>query len=128
LARGCQTNFPVLGRGNAWSLKLRRWTKDFIRDREELPYPQSVFRGPPPYIDDEGLREEVTWLLRGSAPELSPKTVIDFLKDPDVQARYHIRNHDVLTPTQAHHWMADLGFFLGSPASRSRRGQWVLQD
>lgn len=116
---------PVLGRGNTWPLKLRRWTKDFIRDRSELPYPQSAFQGPPPYIDDEGLREEVTWHLRGNVPYISHKTVTDFLKDPGVQARYHIRNHDVLTPAQARRWMADLGFFPSSSTGGSRRGQWV---
>ncbi|KAF9785008.1 hypothetical protein BJ322DRAFT_1060913 [Thelephora terrestris] len=118
---------PVLGRGNAWPLKLRRWTKDFVRDRSELPYPQSAFQGRPPYIDDEGLRDEVTWLLRRNAPNISHKTVIDFLKDPSVQARYHIRTHDVLTPAQARHWMADLGFTSSTGGSRR---QWVrnLED
>lgn len=116
---------PVLGRGNAWSLKLRRWTKDFIHDRSELPYPQSAFQGPPPYLDDEGLRDEVTWLLRENPSQISPKTVIGFLKDPATQARYHIHNHDVLTPAQARRWMADLGFFSTSSAGVSRRGRWV---
>jgi len=116
---------PVLGRGKAWPLKLRRWTKDFIHDRSELPYPQSAFQGPPPYMDDEGLREEVTLLLRENSPFISPKTVIDFLKDPSVQARYRIQNRDVLTPAQARRWMGDLGFFPSSPVGRSRRGRWV---
>ena len=116
---------PVLGRGNTWPLKLRRWTKDFIHDHSELPYPQSAFQGPPPYIDDEGLRDEVTWHLRGNVPYISHKTVTDFLKDPGVQARYHIRNHDVLTPAQARRWMADLGFFPSSSTGGSKRGQWV---
>lgn len=117
---------PILGRGSTWPLKLRKWTKDFVRDHSELPYPQSAFQGPPPYTDDEGLRDEVTWMLRGSVPNISHKTVIDFLKDPSVQARYHIRNHDVLTPAQARRWMADLGFT--SAAGGSRRGRWVRKD
>jgi len=115
----------ILGRSSAWPLKLRRWTKDFIRDRSELPYPRSAFRGPPPYIDDEGLREDVTWYLRENHVNISPKTVIDYLKDPNVQARYHIHHNDILTHTQARHWMADLGFFPSSQAGRARRGWWV---
>ena len=115
---------PIPGRSNGWPLKLRKWTKDFIRDRSKLPYPQSEFRVPPPYVDDEGLSEEVTWLLRENPSHMPPKTIIGFLKDPIVQARYHIHNHDVLTPAQAHRWMVDLGFFSIS-SSASRRGQWV---
>jgi len=116
---------PVLGRANGWPLKLRKWTKDFIRDHSELPYPQSAFQGPVPYLDDEGLREDVTSLLREHSPNVSPKTVINFLKDPSVQARYHIQNHDVLTTAQARRWMGDLGFFPSSPVGRMRRGRWV---
>jgi hypothetical protein len=56
---------------------------------------------------------------------MSPKTVIGFLKDPIVQARYHIHNHDVLTSAQAHRWMVDLGFFSISSVGASRRGRWV---
>jgi hypothetical protein len=115
----------VLGRGNAWSLKLRKWTRDFTRDHSELPYPQSAFQGLPPYLDDEGLRKEVTRLLREHTPHISPKTVINFLKDPSVQARYHIQSHDVLTTAQARRWMADLGFSLSLPAGCSGRRRCV---
>ena len=59
---------------------LRKWTKDFIRDRSKLPYPQSEFRVPPPYVDDEGLREEASksWAMapircRAAALHLNPR-------------------------------------------------------
>lgn len=118
-------NSFVLGRSNGWPLQLRKWTNNFIRDRSELPYPRSAFQGPPPYIDDEGLREDVTWHLRGMSSHISPEAVVDFLRDPNVQARYHIHKDDVLTPTQARRWMADLGFSPDPAVGRARRGRWV---
>ena len=105
----------IIGRGTACSQRLRKWGRDYIRDRSALPYHQYAKSGCSSLLDNVDFADELLAHVTGVGLDFSAQAIIDFMKKPEVVERYHISIP--ITLHTARKWMSRLGFKWRKPPS-----------
>ena len=98
----------ILGQGAGCSRRLRVWGKKFIWDRSALPYHNYVNSRGSSLLDDPNFVEELRVHITDIGTHVSAQAVINFVRKPEVIARYHIVNP--ITLKTARRWMSKLDF------------------
>ncbi|PPR04911.1 hypothetical protein CVT24_007155 [Panaeolus cyanescens] len=87
--------------------QIRKWVRDFIGDREELPGFDWSTTGRS-LIDDEDIAQEIHTHLQSLGPYFSASDLRDFVGRPEMLAR--LQRTKTISLTTAQRWMSKMGY------------------
>ncbi|OCH88550.1 hypothetical protein OBBRIDRAFT_813579 [Obba rivulosa] len=102
------TTHGIYGRKGPWyARKIRKWTKEYIKDRTTLPH-HHYGTWSSSKLDDEDFAEEIHLHLQGIGQYVRALDLVYYLDRPEVKAKYGMTK--TISLATAQRWMKKLGY------------------
>ncbi|KZT66821.1 hypothetical protein DAEQUDRAFT_674282 [Daedalea quercina L-15889] len=87
--------------------RLREWTRDFLKDRHHLPHTTAA-SWKTSVLEKPGLKEAICQHLQSVGKYVRAMDIVEFMADPEVQAKYGLEKTIGLSTAQE--WMHELDY------------------